>query len=57
MRRLRHFLDRVEPLFLKGGRYEQFGALLKLWILFSIRQKMSLIIHCIFVMQLTLNGS
>ncbi|VAW66203.1 Na(+)-translocating NADH-quinone reductase subunit B [hydrothermal vent metagenome] len=27
MRLLRNFLDRVEPHFLKGGRYEQFGAL------------------------------
>jgi len=27
MRPLRRFLDRIEPLFLKGGRYEQFGAL------------------------------
>ncbi len=27
MRPLRNFLDRVEPLFLKGGRFEQFGAL------------------------------
>lgn len=27
MRPLRNFLDRLEPLFLKGGRLEQFGAL------------------------------
>jgi Na+-transporting NADH:ubiquinone oxidoreductase subunit B len=30
MARLRKFLDRVEPMFLKGGRFEKFGALFEM---------------------------